>query len=43
MKAEAASRPTQVALWFGNLLFFGFSSVNAGFFLYGLLSLIGGR
>jgi len=39
-EAEAASRPTQVALWFGNLLFFGFSSVNAGFLLYGLPSLI---
>jgi hypothetical protein len=24
-------------------LFFGFSSINAGFFLYGLLSLIGWR
>ena len=30
-------------LWFGNLLFFWFSAVNAGFFLYGLLRLIGWR
>jgi cellulose synthase (UDP-forming) len=30
-------------LWFGNLLFFGFSAINAGFFLYGFLSLIGWR
>jgi cellulose synthase (UDP-forming) len=30
-------------LWSGNLLFFSFCSINAGFFLYGLLSLIGWR
>jgi cellulose synthase (UDP-forming) len=28
-------------LWFGSLLFFGFSAINAGFFLYGLVGLIG--
>jgi hypothetical protein len=32
-----------VNLWSGNLLFFGFCSVNAGFFLYGGLNLIGWR
>ena len=30
-------------LWFGNLLFFGFSAMNTGFFLYGSLRLIGWR
>jgi cellulose synthase/poly-beta-1,6-N-acetylglucosamine synthase-like glycosyltransferase len=30
-------------LWSGNLLFFSFCSINAGFFLYGFLSLIGWR
>ena len=30
-------------LWFGSLLFFGFSAINAAFFLYGLLCLIGWR
>jgi cellulose synthase (UDP-forming) len=30
-------------LWSGNLLFFGFCSINAGFFLYGFLRLIGWR
>jgi cellulose synthase (UDP-forming) len=30
-------------LWSGSLLFFSFSAVNAGFFLYGLLRLIGWR
>ncbi|MBI5262556.1 MAG: glycosyltransferase [Bradyrhizobium sp.] len=30
-------------LWFGSLLFFGFSAVNAAFFLYGILCLIGWR
>jgi cellulose synthase (UDP-forming) len=30
-------------LWSGNLLFFSFCSVNAGFFLYGFLNLIGWR
>jgi cellulose synthase (UDP-forming) len=30
-------------LWSGNLLFFGFCSINAGFFLYGFLCLIGWR
>jgi len=30
-------------LWSGNLLFFSFSATNAGFFLYGLLGLIGYR
>ena len=30
-------------LWFGNLLFFGFSAINAAFFLYGFWRLIGWR
>jgi cellulose synthase (UDP-forming) len=30
-------------LWTGNILFFLFSAINAGFFLYGLLRLIGYR
>ena len=30
-------------LWFGNLLFFWFSAINTGFFLYGFLRLIGWR
>ena len=30
-------------LWFGNQLLFGFSAINAGFFLYGFLCLIGWR
>ncbi|WFU19000.1 glycosyltransferase family 2 protein [Bradyrhizobium sp. CB3481] len=30
-------------LWSGNLLFFAFCGVNAGFFLYGFISLIGWR
>lgn len=30
-------------LWFGNLLFFGFCAVNAGFLLYGFLRMIGWR
>jgi cellulose synthase (UDP-forming) len=28
-------------LWFGNLLFFWFSAMNSGFFIYGVLCLIG--
>ncbi len=30
-------------LWFGSVLFFSFSAINAAFFLYGLLNLIGWR
>jgi|SRR5579859_26534 len=30
-------------LWFGSLLFFGFSTINAAFFFYGLCFLIGWR
>jgi hypothetical protein len=29
--------------WYGNLLFFGFCTINASFFVYGLLRLIGWR
>jgi hypothetical protein len=30
-----------VNLWFGNVLFFCFSAMNTGFFIYGVLYLIG--
>jgi hypothetical protein len=37
----AALLSAGVNLWFGNLLFFWFSAINTGFFIYGVLCLIG--